>query len=65
MSYQVIEKGTKRVKAQTADQDVTFVLEFDDVAIDSMVRSAARLRNGIFTDGPLRVRILKRESVAE
>jgi hypothetical protein len=43
--------------------DVTYVIELADVR--RLVERASRNRNGMAVDGPLRVRILKRDKVTE
>ena len=80
MSYRIIDKSTirvedrKRVPAErgigfthVADghSDVLYVVEISEEGLREIARKAAKNRNGMSVDGPLRVRVLKREKVKE
>lgn len=65
MSYRVLQKETIRVASRDTkvepNFDVTYVAELDEDRLRTLAISAHRNRNGMAVDGPVRVRILKRE----
>jgi hypothetical protein len=65
----VLQKETIRIQSGDGERaptyDVTYVAELDEGALKNIVKRAHHARNGIMTEGPVRVRILKREKYDE